>query len=210
MTEYNRNEAIRHITSYVYGPETGERNQEFFHEIETTVRGYSDVLLAHLMNAPYGNPFSALDRVEILIADGEKNAGVSEVLYFMGLVQAPRDSFIINAVQGLRITPSLPQYEDYSTADELTRKQCLALVNVTVTIMETRYDDNGLSPLIHMGMGTRFATAINSGDLLRLILERPDDHARITSIIRDRKTTNAGIITNVLNADVQALASGSL
>ena len=208
MTTLERESLIETVTSRIYGPYDADVDEEFFNELKTTLNSYSDAMLSRLANKDAGS--NELDRVEYLIADGENETVVNEALHFLGLIPTQQDSFVINAVRGLHSTQSLPQYEDYSTADESTYKQCIALISVTIAIMGSHHVGNVSSVTQPKATGVRFATVLSDENLTRLVMDRHEDYTRIINIIHDRKTANAGVISDVLNAPTPSLSNGSL
>lgn len=209
MTTFDREQAIHSIASYIHGPQGVDADYDYLNTLSETLRGYSDGMLSRLDNGMYSDS-SDLDLVDQLISDGEKEAGISEALFFLKTVQTRQLSFVLNAVQGLHITSQLPEYADYSTADEMTIRQCIALVSVTVALMDSQGTELATSHLVHKPMQPRFATAVGDEGLVQLVMDHPDDHERIVRVIYERNTASVSVIAEVLNAAAPSLSDGSL
>jgi hypothetical protein len=204
-----REELVNMLASYVYQTGNGDIDHEHLEKITESIRGYSDSMLTRLTNGMYDESCE-LDRVEILVYDGATEPRISEALYFLGRLQGAYPPQVINAVQGLRITGVLPPCEDYSSADEGTLKQYVALVSVTVAIMDCEHELRDSTLLVHKSMGIHYATALRDKELVRLVMDNADRHDVVVRVIYERKAASSNIIAEVLKSSAPSLSEGAL
>jgi hypothetical protein len=211
VNPFDREALVTSIASHVYGAETSDNRIDYkqLDEVKESVNGYSDSMLSRLTNGMHDES-SELNRVEPLVYDGAAEPRVNESLYFLGMLQDVYHPQVINAVQGLRITGSLPPCEDYSSADEGTLKQCVALVSVTVAIMDCEYELKDRTLLVHRSMGIYYATALRDEELVRLVMDNADRHDVIVRAIYERKTASTTVISEVLKSSAPSLSEGAL
>jgi hypothetical protein len=200
-----RENLIHRLASLIYI----EKDDENLEELKGKLRGFSDALLVRLADGA-SDEDSDLYRVEYLISDGETETRVNEALYFLSGLQGAYYSQAINAVQGLRITKSLPSYEDYSTADEDTLRKCVALVGVTVAIMDCSHEIKDRNLLVHKPMGVRYATAIRDENLVRIVMDHAEHYEVIVRAIHERHMASADVIADILDSSMASLAEGVL
>lgn len=209
MNSHEREELVTMLASYIYGTGSGDINYEHLEKMTESIRSYSDSMLTRLTNGMYDESCE-LDRVELLVYDGATEPRINEALYFLGRLQGAYHPQVINAVQGLRITGALPPCEDYSSADEGTLKKYVALVSVTVAIMDCEHELKGSTPLVHKSMSIHYATALRDKALVRLVMDNADRHDVIVRAIYERKTASVTVITEVLTSSAYSLSEGAL
>jgi hypothetical protein len=83
--------------------------------------------------------------------------------------------------------------------------QALALARLTITM----YNDDAIWITGDTVKG-RIAMKIRDADLVSLALERPDDVDRIAAAVRERKTTDAEVIREMLDTESSSLQEGAL
>lgn len=211
MNTFSREAAATRIASKLYGDDPTHYDPDHYGRIRENLLGYSDAMLTLLQDS-IGVEGGALDLIGFLVYDEEKETGVNETLTFLQRLN-DIDSYpavMCNIIQGLHHTAALPRYEDYSTADELTQRQCLALIHVMVALMKTGVRDNGADPQKHRVIGKRFASYIGNDELVRLVINHPDQYPRIVEAIRQRKTASPAVIAAVLDAPTPSLSDGAL
>ena len=213
MNESDRYAVATRIATNLYGSSPNNFDPNHYGRIRDNLLRYSDEMLTRLHES-IGIEGGELDLIGFLITDGdgESETGVRECLYFMEQVndEEAYPAVVCNMVQGLHLTSALPDRDDYSTADDLTRRQCVALIHVLITLMSTGVRDGGKDPQKHKVVGNRLASFINDDALVRLVMERAADYERIRQTIKQRKTANPEVILQVLNAPSPTLSDGLL
>lgn len=213
MNESDRYAVATRIATNLYGSSPNNFDPNHYGRIRDNLLRYSDEMLTRLHES-IGTEGGELDLIGFLITDGdgESETGVRECLYFMEQVndEEAYPAVVCNMVQGLHLTSALPDRDDYSTADDLTRRQCVALIHVLITLMSTGVRDGGKDPQKHKVVGNRLASFINDDALVRLVMERAADYERIRQTIKQRKTANPEVILQVLNAPSPTLSDGLL
>ena len=213
MNESDRYAVATRIASKLYGSAPSNFDPNQYGRIRENLLGYSDEMLTRLHDS-IGTEGGELDLIGFLITDGdgESETGIRECLYFIEQVHHTETypAVVCNMVQGLHLTPALPDHDDYSSADDLTRRQCIALIHVLTALMSTGVRDGSKDPQKHKVVGNRLASFINNDALVRLVMDRADDYPRIMQAIVQRKTANPEVILQVLNAPSPTLSDGLL
>jgi hypothetical protein len=83
--------------------------------------------------------------------------------------------------------------------------KALALAKLTITM----YNDDAVDITGEI-VKSSVAMKIRDTDLVSLVLERPDDVERISAAVRERKTTDTGVIREMLDTGSANLQEGAL
>lgn len=149
--------------------------------------------------------------VSVLISYGEDSNYIREALCFYPHIKTKSAYLADVFLKSLRHYPQLPNVPDYSSADELTRKQCIAIMIATDIIhsrMAIRDRVSFLTPK-HSPAGDAVQMITGNG-LVELLMDKPDDAHRIAEIIVTRATGDAELIKSILNHETPVLADGIL
>lgn len=130
-----------------------------------------------------------------------------DYFYFSPLVQAWSMDQMRALVCGLHYYPQLPDVYTFSTADELTVSQCLALMRVTVSVGDVTGtpDDTKLT-----GSPEETADILHRPDLVDLVLQYPQHGELLARTITERKTVDAEYLRTLIESSVLSLAEGTL
>jgi hypothetical protein len=211
VTGFNREAVATRIALKLYGDDPVNYDPDHYGRIRENLLGYSEGMLT-LLQGSIGVSGGPLDLIGFLIYDEEEEPAIREALYFLEQCASTNSypAVLCNLIQGLHQTDALPDCEDYSQADDLTRRQCIALINVLLCLMQTGVWVNGSDPQKHRVIGKRFSSFISNEELVRLIMDRPDDYPRIVQAIRQRKNATPAVIAEVLDSPAPSLSDGAL
>lgn len=146
--------------------------------------------------------------ISLLISEGDKSYLIREALCFIPHLPDMPGFRALVFLKSLHHHTQLPPLDDYS-ANETTRKQCIALMIVINGIYDRIRESYNLA-LIKRNPQSGSIETLGGDGLVELVLQRPEDAARIVDIIVARKTGDAEMIRQVLNHETPALAEGAL
>lgn len=174
--------------------------REVFHE-------YPHDLLKQLVEQATSNKLSHLTIVHL--SNSVDSTSMREAVCFYPHLTTKSTFFAKALLHSLRNYPQLPQLDDYSTADETTRKQCIAIM-VATEIINSGVDEQGEFINSATDESGNFLELIRDPALVDLLIERPDQATSIANLVIERKTTDTKLIKSVLEHDNPALANGIL
>lgn len=95
--------------------------------------------------------------------------------------------------------------DDIYTTDD---HRAVAIVSALITVTDKVYDENewGVAYVSEPGSGY----TLNNDSLIELIVRRPEDAERIAEIVVSRENPDAGIIEEILDAEVPPLSEGMI
>lgn len=174
------------------------------------IEKYPADLVQQLADAVSDNTLSYT--VTCLVSYGLDSTTIREARCFSEHLPQYGVHFAQIMIRSLRHYPQLPKHPDYSTADETTKNQCIALMIATDTIhngiknVEEKYE-----LLKSQQDATGEPIMLLDGDgLIELLMDKPDQAQQIADLIVARKTGNGDLIRDILNHETPALADGLL
>lgn len=147
----------------------------------------------------------------LLISQHEHSDLIREALCFMPYLPDMPEFRAVVFLKSLHHYPQLPTITDYS-ADETTRKQCAAIA-IVINAVYYRLRNMGYNHLLIKRQMSATGDAIEMLDgngLVEMLMQQPDDAARIADIVVDRITGHAELIREILNHETPALVDGVL
>jgi hypothetical protein len=188
-------------------------------ELKTTLRNYPSELLNKMVPVSTSDPIWCA--AAKLMADNAPAATINEALCYYPHMARNNKNFAQSHLGSLHHYPALPSMEDYSTADEKTRQQCIALLVAVEQLDEAAYniafekfasddydtDTTDFHPIESTSDRNRI---IKSPELVKLIIEYPARVQQIIDFIVERKTVDVDGLKVALENPSPVLARGSI
>lgn len=145
--------------------------------------------------------------ITVMLQNNMDQPRIHEAAVFLPEVWSgiPNESY--NHVMALEHYSELPRHENYALASEDVKQQCIALINVSIAL-------DGVTDVIRDSpltwQGDALIPVIEDTQLVRLVIENPDKAPMIAKFIEDRFSVDYEALTDLVQADSNALSRGFL
>lgn len=186
-----------------YYPDRPEREAE---RVARQLLNYPNELLVDLEHTLRTHEVSRRV-ITVMLQNNMNQARIHEAAVFLPEVWSgiPNESY--SHVMALEHYEELPQHENYALAGDDVRKQCIALINVSIAL-DGSSDVISDSPL--RWKGDDLTPVIEDPALVRLVIENPDKAPMIAKFISDRFSVNHDALSDLVKADSNPLSRGFL
>lgn len=183
-------------------------------KFERILRGYSDEMVASIYRLLTQRRNTLIRKkdynlksfVQVLLCVPTE-AELNQFLWFAPKLDKDL-GFSFTMINGLKNIEGLPQSDDYSTASDEVRTQCLALIRVGSAMQEYA---EGPSPIVHKDVRANYPERyIGDTRISSMIIDHPDLSVRIIEIIKENERADYGLIDAVLNEGNIPLSAGIL
>lgn len=132
--------------------------------------------------------------------------GVKEGMYFYPEMSEMSYSDARDIMESLHGYSQLPDTTDFSTQPDEVRSQCKALINVTVALI----DQWRRNPRVLSFRPVQPPYSIKDESLVEFVMDHPDESGLIADFIRKGGSTDTEILSQLLDSQSHAIASGLL
>lgn len=145
--------------------------------------------------------------ITVMLQNNMSESSIHEAAVFLPKIWSGIPSESYSHVQALHYYEELPQHENYAIADDAVKKQCIALINVSIAL-DGSSDVIADSPL-HWE-GDELSPVIRDSKLVHLVIDNPDKAPMIAKFIEERLSVDYAALTELVNAESYSLSRGFL
>lgn len=197
LTPYERRSLVDAIEKEARRASVSGRNVEL---VKHTMYGYPEELLTRISEVQSESGDTAR-MVNYLLMEGVTGNEVSEMIHFAPFMSSGIRLFVAqNFLRSLHHYPQLPPSDDYGKESEEVRSKAEAIIRVA----DAMFSYTGV--LMFKGVGSM----IDEETLIDLAVSNPEKSQLLASAIKSRKTTEIGVLREVLEADNAPLSEGVL
>lgn len=166
--------------------------------VKTSLTQYSNELLTTLA-AFFREDAHHADKIKTSITKGLPEETIREHLEFFPLMPDYTHRFRAHMVNSLRLYPQLPNTTDFTRMRPEVLNQCKALITASTLIEEFSAFRDGNT-----------ANGIKDARLVDLIISQAEAPQRLYALLMKRNTADPVLLSEILNADAQAISDGRL